>query len=138
MKAHIAGAQKPLALLYRLPEALPGGAALRAALAALGIGWAEVDDEKLSCSVGFLAGMGGRQAAPYKGEAPDTKLLLMSGFQKKQLSALLDALREAGADIPLKAVVTKHNKTWSALELLAELRREKAEVEKLADGEEEA
>lgn len=53
------------------------------------------------------------------------QLLLMSNFTSPQLNAVLDALREAGVHVPLKAVVTKHNKTWSVLALLEELQRER-------------
>ena len=49
----------------------------------------------------------------------------MSNFTSPQLNAVLDALREAGVHVPLKAVVTKHNKTWSVLALLEELQRER-------------
>ena len=60
-----------------------------------------------------------------RGVRADAQLLLMSNFTSPQLNAVLDALREAGVHVPLKAVVTKHNKTWSVLALLEELQRER-------------
>ena len=101
MKAHInQQAARPLALLYGLPESTETGRGVRAALEEQGFSSKEIAPEQLLQPVGALAGLGGK-AAP------------------------LDALREAGVHVPLKAVVTKHNKTWSVLALLEELQRER-------------
>ena len=98
MKAHInQQTARPLALLYGLPESTETGRGVRAAL-----------EEQ-----GFTS----------KENAPEH--LLMSNFTSPQHNAVLDALREAGVHVPLKAVVTKHNKTWSVLALLEELQRER-------------
>lgn len=43
--------------------------------------------------------------------------------------ALLDALRAAGAAIPLKAIVTPINQSWRFLDLLAELAAEYAALQ---------
>ena len=98
---------------------------LRAALEEQGFSSKEIAPEQLLQPVGALAGLGGKAAPLYSGEAPDAQLLLMSNFTSPQLNAVLDALREAGVHVPLKAVVTKHNKTWSVLALLEELQRER-------------
>ena len=119
MKAHInQQAARPLALLYGLPESTETGRGVRAALEEQGFSSKEIAPEQLLQPVGALAGLGGKAAPLYSGEAPDAQLLLMSNFTSPQLNAVLDALREAG-------VVTKHNKTWSVLALLEELQRER-------------
>ena len=119
MKAHInQQAARPLALLYGLPESTETGRGVRAALEEQGFSSKEIAPEQLLQPVGALAGLGGKAAPLYSGEAPDAQLLLMSNFTSPQLNAVLDALREAGVHVPLKAVVTKHNKTWSVLALL--------------------
>lgn len=126
MKAHInQQAARPLALLYGLPESTETGRGVRAALEEQGFSSKEIAPEQLLQPVGALAGLGGKAAPLYSGEAPDAQLLLMSNFTSPQLNAVLDALREAGVHVPLKAVVTKHNKTWSVLALLEELQRER-------------
>ena len=126
MKAHInQQAARPLALLYGLPESTQPGRGVRAALEEQGCSSKEIAPEQLLQPVGALAGLGGKAAPLYSGEAPDAQLLLMSNFTSPQLNAVLDALREAGVHVPLKAVVTKHNKTWSVLALLEELQRER-------------
>ena len=132
MKAHInQQAARPLALLYGLPESTETGRGVRAALEEQGFSSKEIAPEQLLQPVGALAGLGGKAAPLYSGEAPDTQLLLMSNFTSPQLNAVLDALREAGVHVPLKAVVTKHNKTWSVLALLEELQREREATRRL-------
>ena len=126
MKAHInQQAARPLALLYGLPESTETGRGVRAALEEQGFSSKELAPEQLHQPVGASAGLGGNAAPLYSREAPDAQLLLMSNFTSPQLNAVLDALREAGVHVPLKAVVTKHNKTWSVLALLEELQRER-------------
>lgn len=116
MKAHLTKRQ-PLALGYRLPA----GAA--AAIHAAGFTLKELVAQQFSDSLGALAsGMGG--GASYEGPAPQDPLLVLADFSETQLDALLAGLRQAGAVIPLKAVLTPTNRNWTVLELLEELRRE--------------
>lgn len=56
--------------------------------------------------------------------AHDAKALLFAGFDRRELDRFLDALKENGIDIPLKAVYTPHNCCWSAAHLLDELIKE--------------
>lgn len=127
MKAHInTAAAKPLALHYGLPEDKRHG--LCAVLEEMGIAHAQILPEQLGQPVGLLAGIGGKAAAPYTGEAPNEQLLLLSNLERAELNRLLDSLRDAGVSIPLKAIVTKHNKTWSVIALLEELGREREAV----------
>lgn len=129
MKAHInPQADRPLVLLYGLPAHTDAGRGVRAVLAQQGLEAREIEPGQLLQPVGALAGLGGKAAPAYMGDAPDTQMLLMSNFANGQINALLDALRKASVQVPLKAVVTKHNRTWSVLALLEELQREHAAV----------
>ncbi len=125
MKARIITAQ-PLALLYRLEE----NTVLTMVLANLNIQVKTIAPHDLSQSVGFLAGMGGVQNAPFDGTVLETPLMLMANFSENLLDTTLAALREQGVKTGFKAVVTPHNQAWTVEALLAELQREKEEIEK--------
>lgn len=79
--------------------------------------------DKAGETVGFLAGYGGFSsngtAVTAEGEC-----IIFSGITSKRLDVLLKALRAAGLDIPLKAVVTQHNQSQSVEWLLSELAKE--------------
>ena len=95
MKAHInQQAARPLALLYGLPESTETGRGVRAALEEQGFSSKEIAPEQLLQPVGALAGLGGKAAPLYSGEAPDAQLLLMSNFTSPQLNAVLALLEE--------------------------------------------
>jgi len=57
-------------------------------------------------------------------------MLILNGFVGKKLDALLAALREEKLTVPLKAVVTEHNVSWTLAALYAEIVEERAEMEK--------
>lgn len=116
----------PRVLLYGLPKETPAGSAAREILAALGIAVTEVAPYQLLQPVGVLAGCGGEAAQLYFGRAPHHPVLVMADFSSAQLDGLLAALRRAGVVIPLKAVLTEHNRSWSLLALIEELQREHA------------
>ena len=116
----------PRVLLYSLPKETPAGAAAREVLSALDIAVTEVAPYQLLQPVGVLAGYEGEAAQLYFGRAPQEPVLVMAGFSSAQLDGLLAALRRAGVVIPLKAVLTEHNRNWSMLALMEELQREHA------------
>ena len=120
------GASGACVLLYGLPKETPAGRAAREILAALGIAVTEVAPYQLLQPVGVLAGYEGEAAQLYFGSAPQELVLMMAGFSSVQLDSLLAALRRAGIVIPLKAVLTQHNRNWSFLSLIEELQREHA------------
>ncbi len=127
MRAHISSAAaRPLALLYGLEAGTPDGGTMRALLRAMGIDARDVAPAALSQTIGALAGLGGRTAKPYTGAAPDDKMIVFHAFSEPQLDSLLAAMRAAKLSIPYKAVSTPYNQGWSALELLAELKKEHA------------
>jgi len=59
--------------------------------------------------------------------APDAPAaILLANFSSRELSRLLELLHQAGAAIPLKAVVTPTNRGWTFAALLAHLCEERA------------
>lgn len=90
----------------------------------------EILPRQLSQPVGLLAGGSGKAAAPDPAPAPAVSLLLMADFSEELLNGVLDDLHAANEQVSLKAVVTKHNRTWSVRALIEELLREKNEMEK--------
>lgn len=56
--------------------------------------------------------------------------ILMVGFKNSTMNKFLDTLKDESINIPLKAVLTPNNKTWTFENLLKEL---KLEHEKLND-----
>lgn len=65
--------------------------------------------------------------------APKGPALILCGLPGPERDALLDALRDAGAVIPLKAIVTPTNQGWHFSALLAELAREHAALQGRAE-----
>lgn len=135
-----------VALLWALPADSPAFGPLRAA-EGQGLALRSVAPFELRATVGALCGLHGLDAAPaplpaepgqsgqtgQSGPAagadpalPDGPALIFCGLPEPELTALLVALRAAGAAIPLKAVVTPTNQHWRFGELLAELAREHA------------
>ena len=93
--------------------------------------------EDLPQTVGFLAGCTGfRQKTPEQLEVPRKEAeeffpaMIMAGLTDSKLDRVLAALRNAGIQIPLKAVVTSTNQNWTLSQLLRELEREHAAFQK--------
>lgn len=131
-----------VALLWGLPAGSPAFGPLRAA-AGQGLTLRSVAPFELRATVGALCGLQGLDAAPAPLPAgpdgpgqtapaaqtaplPGGPALVFCGLPEAELTALLSALRAAGAAIPLKAVVTPTNQHWRFGELLTELAREYA------------
>ena len=60
---------------------------------------------------------------------PD-EMLVLSGLSSEAFHTLLDTLRREGQTVRLKAVVTAHNRSWSAVRLHRELLAEAEALEK--------
>ena len=58
----------------------------------------------------------------------EEEMLILNGFAGKKLDALLSALREEKLTVPLKAVVTEHNVSWTLVALYAEIVEERSEM----------
>ena len=89
----------------------------------------EVGCDRLHWQVGTLAGFAGFQPPQPAENVPlASAVLLFSGFSGKAVDRALDALRTTGVKIPLKAVVTATNQSWSFSALAEELDKERAAI----------
>lgn len=100
----------------------------------LGAGFQAVYPIQTGQQVGFLAGLSGYAERKLSLlELPpriEEEMLILNGFAGKKLDALLAVLREEKLTVPLKAVVTEHNVSWTLAALYAEIVEERAEMEK--------
>lgn len=74
--------------------------------------------------VGYLCGFKGFERSEKAGEDISDECLIFSGIDGRSLDPILKKLREKGASVELKAIVTAHNQSWNVGELIKELRRE--------------
>lgn len=74
--------------------------------------------------VGYLCGFKGFVRSEKEGEDITDECLIFSGIDGRSLDPILKKLREKGAAVELKAIVTAHNQNWNVGELIKELRRE--------------
>ena len=106
-------------LCYRLSE--PHSAAVSEAAEVFGAKVIFTED----AASPLCALLGEGSASPAKeSEKPESECLLIAGFDRQALSDFVDALREKGARIPLKAIYTPHNRGWSFSQLISELKKE--------------
>lgn len=129
MKAHIARNQNagiPLALGWNLSAADRG--ILEGMAPAFGMKLLPVSPADAGRTVAQLLG-------EVETKAPRTLVLepgayppalVLANFRDKDLDTLLDLMKQAQVNIPLKAVVTKSNKDWVFGDLLAHLAEEHA------------
>lgn len=76
-------------------------------------------------SIAALAGLEGPRGVPHAGGPLGGRMLVFCGLEDR-IELLLPALAAAGAGPDcLKAVLTPHNRAWSALRLFEELSRER-------------
>lgn len=121
MRAHIAAA-RPRAYDYGVGK--DRRAALVQVLEHFGIEAQAIAPGQLARRVDQL-----RQPAPEGPFAgPPESLLLLEDVEETTLRAVLVALREKDVQVNYKAVVTPHNRRWTVLELLEELKRERQAI----------
>ena len=73
--------------------------------------------------IGFVCGLSGYTESGAKADVSE-ELLIFSGLDGKELNKAVTMLREKGCDIPLKAIVTPHNRDWTVSALASELAKE--------------
>ena len=105
-------------------------ALLEKAVSASGMKHAVIPAEKAGETIGFLAGYKGFSSNGTNISA-DEECVIFSGISSKRLDVLLKNMRDAGLDIPLKAVVTAYNQSMSLEGLLTELKKEHKALEKV-------
>ena len=125
MKAHIV-CDPRCALLWRFDADSAGYAGVERAARLCGVTLRTVGNAELNTPVGNLcAGKPPVAAAPLD-TVPELPALIVSGLshQTGELGRFIDLVRESGADLPLRAMVTPTSKTWTLAALLQELNRE--------------
>ncbi|MGA6361348.1 DUF3783 domain-containing protein [Faecalibacterium prausnitzii] len=129
MKAHIARNQNagvPLALGWNLSAADRG--ILEGMAPAFGMKLLPVSPADAGKTVAQLLGevetKVSRTLVLESGAYPPA--LVLANFREKDLDTLLDLMKQAQVNIPLKAVVTPSNKNWVFGDLLAHLSEEHA------------
>lgn len=99
---------------------------LKLHLIRLGIRMKEVNPNDYIQPLGVL--VGSKSFTPVVSETTKEpfvdEMLLMVGFTNQRMDLLLSTLRKEGIRIPLKAVLTEHNISWSSMELYNELKKE--------------
>lgn len=113
-------------------EDLFSAPAVIAAVEPLGPEVVRVPREDYGRKLEELAGLVPRKAkgTPYTGGPLGEKLIVLCGLAD-QLDELLPVLRQAGAGPScLKAVLTAHNRKWTAPTLLMHLRKERAAMQR--------
>lgn len=81
-------------------------------------------NEIMGQQVGYLCGFKGFERSEKAGEDISDECLIFSGIDGRSLDPILKKLRENGAAVELKAIVTAHNQSWKVGEIIKELRRE--------------
>lgn len=103
-------------------------AAARKAFAVRGVRVHPVSPEQVGETVGHLFGLKGfapREEGAAVPDAPAEPALVLSGFTRQRLDALLSALKRAGVPtIAHKAMLTPTNVGWTFAQLCQELSRE--------------
>ncbi len=102
-----------------------------AAAAALSAETREVAVEEQVHTIGYLLGFDGfTPSSEPVGDGFKQELVVMYGFDDGKLEAFLSLLNAVKPSArPIKAMVTAHNMTWSALELYRELAAERLAIE---------
>lgn len=119
------------ALLWGLDAGTPKADAVRAILKELGAVAKTVRPERLGDTAGAALGLVGMRPAlmPYVGPVPECEFILLCNFPEAQLNAFLAKSRAAGAVVDCKAVLTKTNKDWRVVDLIAEVAQEHAAMQ---------
>ena len=94
-----------------------------------GIRLRDVDPEQQNMTIDQLLNDPEVKSTPCQDPFQD-EMMVMHDLSKEAFHALLDELRREGKSVKLKAVVTDHNRKWTALRLRQELLAETLTVSK--------
>ena len=95
--------------------------AIRLTALRLGLRCREILPERQGETLEALLTGAAANPAQQEGEAFTDELLLMHALSQAEFHELLDTLRREGQSVRLKAVVTEHNRKWTARRLHREL-----------------
>ena len=95
--------------------------AIRLTALRLGLRCREILPERQGETLEALLTGAAANPAQQEGEAFTDELLLMHALSQAEFHELLDTLRREGQSVRLKAVVTEHNRKWTAQRLHREL-----------------
>ena len=134
-------------VLYYTPEKAAEDQKLKGVLVRLGIRIRNISPEQTGQQVGYLAGLPGfeEQGCPAAEDAAGEeaeereeteglreeppvipeRMLVLCGFDQRKMNELLSQFRRAKLPpVPMKAVLTEHNSSWTFEQLYRELRME--------------
>lgn len=100
---------------------------LKVSLLKLGVRARIIESKDFNQPIGSLLKIPGIQPVEgnYKGPGFDEEMLILHNFTNQRLDELLMQLRKDKVErIPLKAVITPTNQTWTSVDLFTEIRKE--------------
>ena len=113
-------------LLYNLDRRT--GGAIKVLCAKLRLQWREIDPADYHKPLGALLGLPAQTEDEVSDASPALPfrepMLVMANLLRPQFDALLQGMRQQGIRIPLKAILTPTNITWTSTQLHQELQRE--------------
>lgn len=112
--------------LYNLGEDTERGSQLHSILDKLSIPSVTIEASQLNQRVGFIAGISGyfKDSLMYMGDAPDCEFMVMCGLPEDVLDKFLEEMMAVSLRINYKAVVTEHNRDYTLIQLLEDIKRE--------------
>ena len=124
---------QPTVLCYRVEDSK--GAKLRLLCIKNKIKCVFVKPEQYLQPIGSFAGAAEGNTLQYTGDVLPNEMMVLAGFSSAQLDSFLNAYRQAKIPpIALKAVLTQNNRSWNALELHEELKKEHLAMQAGAEG----
>lgn len=116
-------------LLYNIDKSAAGKAII-SILEKLGVEVIIVKPSDLMSPIGYiLGGTGFERGSEALTTIPQDDMMVMAGFEDKQVDILLKIFKEANIPfIPLKAIVTQTNVNWTFIHLLQNVKNEYIEL----------
>ena len=116
-------------LLYNIDKT-DAGKAIISILEKLNVEVIIVKSSDLMSPVGYILGVDNfERGTEALTEIPQDDMMVMAGFEDKQVDLLLQIFKEANIPfIPLKAIVTQTNVNWTFMQLLKNVKTEYMEL----------
>lgn len=116
-------------LLYNIDKS-EAGKAIIAILEKLNVKVIIVKTSDLMSPIGYILGSEGfERGTEALTTIPPDDMMVMAGFEDKQIDILLQIFKEANIPfIPLKAIVTQTNVNWTFIQLLQNVKNEYMEL----------